>query len=120
MLRGYNMHHRNFLYAERRCLASYSLPCFVTAYMSAAQAPLDRLNGYDLKTPLTVIQGKIDLIRETELDDEQQPYAGYITESAGQMGVYIRTLIDIFRTAHIENSDRTKGAQVVIHIPYGK
>ena len=55
--------------------------------------------AHDLKTPLTVIQGNIDLISETELDDEQQLYAGYITESSGQMGVYIRTLIDISRAA---------------------
>ena len=37
--------------------------------------------AHDLKTPLTVIQGNIDLINETELDDEQRLYAGYITES---------------------------------------
>ena len=55
--------------------------------------------AHDLKTPLTVIQGNIDLISETKLDDEQRLYAEYITESAGQMGVYIRTLIDISRTA---------------------
>ena len=54
--------------------------------------------AHDLKTPLTVIQGNIDLINETELDAEQRLYAGYITESSGQMGVYIRTLIDISRT----------------------
>jgi signal transduction histidine kinase len=53
---------------------------------------------HDLKTPLTVIQGNIDLISETELDEEQRLYAGYIIESSGQMGVYIRTLIDISRT----------------------
>lgn len=55
--------------------------------------------AHDLKTPLTVIQGNIDLISETELDDEQRLYAGYITESSEQIGVYIRTLIDISRTA---------------------
>ena len=54
--------------------------------------------AHDLKTPLTVIQGNIDLISETELDEEQRLYAGYIIESSGQMGVYIRTLIDISRT----------------------
>ena len=66
--------------------------------------------AHDLKTPLTVIQGNIDLISETELNDEQQLYAGYITESSGQMGVYIRTLIDISRTVagyqlNLEESD---------------
>ena len=41
--------------------------------------------SHDLKTPLTVIQGNIDLISETKLDDEQQLYAKYITESLEQM-----------------------------------
>ena len=54
--------------------------------------------AHDLKTPLTVIQGNIDLLNETELDREQRLYAGYITESSEQIGVYIRTLIDISRT----------------------
>ena len=54
--------------------------------------------AHDLKTPLTVIQGNIDLISETELNDEQRLYARYITESSQQIGVYIKTLIDISRT----------------------
>lgn len=54
--------------------------------------------AHDIKTPLTVIQGNIDLISETELNDEQRLYAGYITESSGQIAVYIKTLIDISRT----------------------
>lgn len=54
--------------------------------------------AHDLKTPLTVIQGNIDLINETKLDEEQQLYARYITESSEQIQLYIRTLIDISRT----------------------
>lgn len=66
--------------------------------------------AHDIKTPLTVIQGNIDLISETELDDEQRLYAGYITESSEQIGVYIKTLIDISRTVagyqlHVEEFD---------------
>lgn len=54
--------------------------------------------AHDLKTPLTVIQGNIDLINETELTAEQQLYAGYITESSQQIQRYIKTLIDLSRT----------------------
>ena len=66
--------------------------------------------AHDLKTPLTVIQGNIDLINETELDDEQRLYAGYITESSEQIGIYIKALIDISRTIagyqlHLEEID---------------
>lgn len=55
--------------------------------------------AHDLKTPLTVIQGNIDLINETELDAEQKKYAEYITESSEQMYFYIKTLIEISRAA---------------------
>lgn len=66
--------------------------------------------AHDLKTPLTVIQGNIDLINETELDDEQRLYADYITESSSQISIYIKTLIDISRTVagyqlHLEEID---------------
>ena len=66
--------------------------------------------AHDLKTPLTVIQGNIDLINETELDDEQRLYAGYITESSERIGIYIKALIDISRTIagyqlHLEKFD---------------
>ena len=66
--------------------------------------------AHDLKTPLTVIQGNADLICETELDKEQRLYAEYISSSSEQMQLYIRTLIDISRTAtgyqlHMEDID---------------
>lgn len=55
--------------------------------------------AHDLKTPLTVIQGNIDLLTETNLDDEQKLYSGYITDSSEQMQTYIRTLIEISRAS---------------------
>ena len=64
--------------------------------------------AHDLKTPLTVIQGNVDLMIETELDNEQRLYAEYISSSSEQMKLYVRTLIDISRAAagyqlHMEN-----------------
>ena len=55
--------------------------------------------AHDLKTPLTVIQGNIDLLTETNLDDEQKLYSGYITDSSEQMQAYIKTLIEISRAS---------------------
>lgn len=55
--------------------------------------------AHDLKTPLTVLQGNVDLISETALDREQRLYAGYIADSSEQMQRYIKTLIDISRAA---------------------
>ena len=55
--------------------------------------------AHDLKTPLTVIQGNIDLINETELDEEQKLYADYITNSSEQMQSYIKVMIEISKAA---------------------
>ena len=54
--------------------------------------------------------GNADLLTETNLDDEQRLYVGYVVESSGQMQSYIQTLIDISRAAvgyqlHIESID---------------
>ena len=66
--------------------------------------------AHDLKTPLTVIQGNADLIRETKLDEEQRLYVEYISSSSEQMQLYIRTLIEISQAVsgyqlHIEDID---------------
>ncbi len=55
--------------------------------------------AHDLKTPLTIIQGNADLISETQLDDEQRLYTGYIINSSEQMQEHIKTLIDISRAS---------------------
>lgn len=53
--------------------------------------------AHDLKTPLTVIQGNVDLLREAELNEEQALYADYIGNSSEQMEQYIKALIEIAR-----------------------
>lgn len=55
--------------------------------------------AHDLKTPLTVIQGNIDLLNETGLDDEQRLYVHYAVESSEKMKEYIKILIDISRAS---------------------
>lgn len=55
--------------------------------------------AHDLKTPLTVIQGNIDLLNETKLDGEQKAYTSYIIDSLQQMQLYMKTLIEISRAS---------------------
>lgn len=55
--------------------------------------------AHDLKTPLTVVQGNIDLLDETKLDQEQKKYTEYAMDGAEQMKEYIRLLIDISRAS---------------------
>lgn len=55
--------------------------------------------AHDLKTPLTVIQGNIDLLEETNLDEEQKIYTSYAMDSSQQMKQYIKILIDISKAS---------------------
>lgn len=78
-----------------------NLQSSLTQQWAAEQAQKEQIAAlaHDLKTPLTVIQGNIDLMEETELNTEQRCYAGYISDSSQQMQTYIKTLIDISRAA---------------------
>ena len=51
--------------------------------------------AHDLKTPLTVVRGNIDLLLEAELPDEARPCATDAAEGARQMGTYLAALIDV-------------------------
>jgi len=49
--------------------------------------------AHDIKTPLTILKGNIELIQETELSDEQKEYCSYIYDSCIQMDNYIKELL---------------------------
>ncbi|WP_179032575.1 sensor histidine kinase [Paenibacillus kribbensis] len=51
--------------------------------------------AHDVKTPLTIVRGNVDLLSETEQSEEQKEYTAYIAESTRQMDQYIKTLIEI-------------------------
>lgn len=51
--------------------------------------------AHDIKTPLTVARGNVDLLSETDQTKEQKEYTAYIEESTRQMEQYIRSLIEI-------------------------
>lgn len=55
--------------------------------------------AHDLKTPLTVIRGNIDLLEETPLNSEQQEFIKYASFSSEQMESYIKTLIELSRSS---------------------
>ncbi|MFL0557291.1 HAMP domain-containing sensor histidine kinase [Paenibacillus barengoltzii] len=54
--------------------------------------------AHDVKTPLTIVRGNVELLSETEQSDEQREYTEYIAQSARQMETYIKTLIEITNT----------------------
>lgn len=51
--------------------------------------------AHDIKTPLTVVRGNVDLLLKTSQTEEQNEYSAYIKESTNQMEQYIKTLIEI-------------------------
>ena len=50
--------------------------------------------AHDLKTPLTVVRGNVDLLLEGELSGEQRACAADVAEGARQMGTYVSALIE--------------------------
>lgn len=55
--------------------------------------------AHDLKTPLTVIRGNIDLLEETPLNREQQEFIKYASFSSEQMESYIKALVELSRAS---------------------
>ena len=53
--------------------------------------------AHDIKTPLTILQGNVDLLQETTLDSESKTYLEYILNSTQQIHQYVKMLIDISR-----------------------
>ena len=51
--------------------------------------------AHDIKTPITIARGNVDLLLETEQTKEQKEYTTYIEESTHQMEQYIKLLIEI-------------------------
>ncbi len=51
--------------------------------------------AHDIKTPLTVAHGNVDLLSETDQTKEQKEYTAYLLESVCQMEQYIKSLIEI-------------------------
>lgn len=53
--------------------------------------------AHDLKTPLTVVRGNVELLLEGSLDDDARACAVDVAEGARQMGTYLDALIDVSR-----------------------
>lgn len=51
--------------------------------------------GHDLKTPITIVKGNIELLEETNLDDEQKIYVKSSLENIKDMQNYMQKLLEI-------------------------
>ena len=54
--------------------------------------------AHDIKTPLTIIKGNVELLGETTLDQEQMLYQKYIIENATQIEGYINKLVELSKS----------------------
>jgi len=55
--------------------------------------------AHDLKTPLTVVEGNLDLLAETNLDEEQKKYISYAVNNAELIRQYMQKLLEVSRAA---------------------
>ncbi|WP_080798433.1 HAMP domain-containing sensor histidine kinase [Arabiibacter massiliensis] len=76
-----------------------SLKDSLEAQWRAEQAQREQIAAlaHDLKTPLTVVRGNVDLLLEGGLEGGQRACAADAAEGARQMGTYLAALIDVSR-----------------------
>lgn len=53
--------------------------------------------AHDIKTPLTIIRGNAELLRDSKIPQEQQEYTEYILKNTDRMEQYLKMLIDLTR-----------------------
>ncbi|MDS1002376.1 HAMP domain-containing sensor histidine kinase [Clostridium sporogenes] len=51
--------------------------------------------AHDIKTPLTIIKGNTELLKESSVSDEQKDYIKFIEKNSNQIERYIKLLIDM-------------------------
>lgn len=77
-----------------------SLKDALEAQWKAEQSQRQQISAlaHDLKTPLTIIKGNIDLISESDLDDEQRSYVQYASDGVAGLEANIASLIGLSRS----------------------
>lgn len=60
--------------------------------------------AHDVKTPLTIVKGNAELLKETDMTEEQKIYCDYIEDSSKQMEEYLKRLLSITKE-EIDNSE---------------
>jgi signal transduction histidine kinase len=68
--------------------------------------------AHDIKTPLTIVKGNAQLLKETELSKEQENYCNYIEESSDQMDEYIQKLL-IYTKKEIDIEHPNENVKVI-------
>ena len=64
--------------------------------------------AHDIKTPLTIIKGNAELLKDSELNDEQQCYLSFIIKNSTQIESYIKDLITVSKAQNPQDVQLTK------------
>jgi signal transduction histidine kinase len=54
--------------------------------------------AHDIKTPLTVLKGNVELLSETSLNEEQQQDISYMIQSTNDIELYISSLLSVIQS----------------------
>ncbi|MGT2907200.1 sensor histidine kinase [Streptococcus dentiloxodontae] len=58
---------------------------------------------HDIKTPLTVIKGNTELLKQTELSESQKAFVGYSLKNIGQVETYLQQLSYLAKNSQLQD-----------------
>lgn len=61
--------------------------------------------AHDLKTPVAIIQGNAELLKETKLSDEQRGYVDFIVKNSTRISAYAHALVQVNQSSRTEELD---------------
>lgn len=61
--------------------------------------------AHDLKTPVAIIQGNAELLKETKLTDEQRNYVDFIAKNSMRISTYAHALMEVNQSIRTEELD---------------
>lgn len=61
--------------------------------------------AHDLKTPVAIIQGNAELLKETKLSDEQRGYVDFIAKNSTRISAYAHALVQVNQSNRTEELD---------------
>ena len=74
--------------------------------------------AHDIKTPLTIIKGNTELLKESSVSDKQKDYIKFIEKNSNQIERYIKLLIDMSKGKIdvLQNLDKSNAQKFVYDI----
>lgn len=68
--------------------------------------------AHDLKTPVAIIRGNAELLKETKLSDEQRGYVDFIAKNSSRISAYAHALVQVNQSSATKELDLKR-----VHVP---